>query len=155
MKNLAAILSHLMAEKEIRSAELARKTGVGQPVIYRLMNGVTDNPQVLTLKPIADFFDISLDQLLGLKPLTKHKSLDNESLPIINNKLTTIKAIGSVLAEILPTLIDGYKKSVEANLIKEEISTDILPLLPLNTINLLKAINQLQELLITDNILQD
>lgn len=115
------------------------------------MTGTTDNPQVLTLKPIADFFDVSFEQLLGLRPLDQPAFLDNISINIINNKLTMIKAVGSVLVEFLPLLIDGYKKSAAANLIKEEISADILPLLPLNTINLLKAINQLQELLITDN----
>lgn len=151
MENLSAILSHLMSEKGIKSAELARKTGVGQPVVYRLMTGATENPQVLTLKPIADFFGVSLDQLLGLSPLTDKKPLDNISLHNINNKLTTIKTIASVLVDLLPLLIEGYKKAVAANLANEDISPEILPLLPLNSANLLKAINQLQEILIINN----
>lgn len=155
MENLSSILSHLMSEKGIKSAELARKTGVGQPVIYRLMTGTTDNPQILTLKPIADFFGVSLDQLLGLAPLVKQKTLDGTSLHTLNNKLTTAKTIASVLVDLLPSLIEGYKKAVDANLIKEEVPADILPLLPLNSTNLLKAINQLQEILITNNISQD
>lgn len=156
MENLSAILSHLMSEKGIKSAELARKTGVGQPVVYRLMTGATENPQVLTLKPIADFFGVSLDQLLGLTPLTPKKSLDNISLHNLTNKLTTIKMIASVLVDLLPSLVEGYKKAVAANSIKEDISADILPLLPLNSANLLKTINQLHEMIITDkNISQD
>ncbi|MBV9576898.1 MAG: helix-turn-helix transcriptional regulator [Gammaproteobacteria bacterium] len=155
MENLSSILSHLMSEKGIKSAELARKTGVGQPVIYRLMTGITDNPQILTLKPISDFFGVSLDQLLGLAPLVKQKILDGTSLHTINNKLTTAKTITSVLVDLLPLLIEGYKKAIDANLIKEEIPEDILPLLPLNSTNLLKAINQLQEILIINNISQD
>ena len=39
--------------------------------------------------------------------------------------------------------------------LKEEISADILPLLPLNATNLLKAINQLQELLILNTTSHD
>ena len=159
MENLAATLTYLMSEKSIKSAELARKTGVGQPVIYRLMTGVTENPQILTIKPIAEFFEVTLDQLFGLSPLSnlsKQRAMANISIHNLNNKLTTIKTIASVLVDILPPLIEGYKKSIFAKLVEEDVSTDILPLLPLNSTNLLKTINQLQELLtINSNINQD
>lgn len=151
MDNLSSVLTYLMSKKEIKSAELARKTGVGQPVVYRLMTGATENPQILTLKPIADFFDVTFEQLLGITPLNNQKRLDNISLHNITNKLTTIKTIASVLTDLLPTLIEGYKNAVAAGLINEEISADILPLLPINSNNLLKAINLLQEVLIINN----
>lgn len=152
MKNLSAVLSHLMSEKGIKSAELARKTSVGQPVVYRLMTGVTDNPQIQTLKPLADFFGVSIDQLLGIKPLHHQKTLDNISLHDINNKLTAIKTIASVLVDLLPSLIEGYKKAASTHLINKDIPAGILPLLPLNCTNLLKSINQLQEMLsLNDN----
>lgn len=156
MENLAATLSYLMSERGIKSAELARKTGVGQPVIYRLMTGTTENPQVLTIKPIADFFGVSLDQLLGISPLSNQRAIDSISIHSLNNKLTTIKTIASVLVDILPPLIEGYKKAISAKLTEEDVSSDILPLLPLNSTNLLKTINQLQEILTTSsNISQD
>lgn len=155
MGNLSATLSHLMSEKGIKSAELARKTGIGQPVIYRIMTGTTDNPQVLTLKPIADYFGVSLEQLLGLTALNNQNSFDKATLHNISTKLTTIKTISSVLVDLLPSLIEGYKKAAEANLIEENIPADILPLLPLNSRNLLKTINQLQVLLMIANKSQD
>ena len=156
MENLAATLTYLMSAKGIKSAELARKTGVGQPVVYRLMTGVTENPQVLTIKPIADFFGVTLDQLLGLSPLSNQRLMDNISIHNLNNKLTTIKTIASVLVDILPPLIEGYKKAISTKLVEEDVSADILPLLPLNSTNLLKTINQLQEILTTNsNISQD
>src|SRR5580704_17643388 len=116
MGNLSATLSHLMSEKGIKSAELARKTGIGQPVIYRIMTGTTDNPQVLTLKPIADYFGVSLEQLLSLTALNNQNSFDKATLHNISTKLTTIKTISSVLVDLLPSLIEGYKKAAEANL---------------------------------------
>lgn len=156
MENLAATLTNLMSEKGIKSAELARKTGIGQPVIYRLMTGVTENPQILTIKPIAEFFGVSLDQLLGLSPMSNQRAMDTISIHNLNNKLTTIKTIASVLVDILPPLIEGYKKSIFAKLVEEDVYADILPLLPLNSMNLLKTINQLQEILtINSNISQD
>lgn len=153
--NLSTILSQLMSEKGLNSAQLARKTGIGQPVIYRIMTGVTDNPQILTLKPLADFFGISIDQLIGTSSMSSQKFFDSISSHALTNKLTTIKTITSVLVELVPSLIDGYKKAVAAKLTTEEISADILPLLLINTVSLLKSINQLQEMITPNNIIQD
>ena len=156
MENLSTVLTHLVAEKGISSAELARKTGISQPVVYRLISGETSNPQVLTLKPIADYFGVSLEQLLGLVPLDNQSSLDNALLHSVSTKLSTVKTVASVLMDLLPGLIEGYQKAVAANLVKEMVSSDILPLLVLNTTNLLKAANQIQELLTTNNnVLQE
>ena len=81
----------------------------------------------------------------------QHVSLDNATLHNLSTKITTIKTIAGVLIDILPSLIEGYKQATTANLIKEEIQSEILPLLSLNSINLLKTINQLQEILIINN----
>lgn len=151
MGNLSEILTYLMSIKGIKSAELGRKTGVAQPVVHRLMTGVTENPQILTLKPIADYFGVSIDQLLGLAPLNNLKTIDSAQLHTLNNKLSTLKTIASVLAELLPTLIEGYQKAVSAKLIEEDVPADILPLLSLNTNNLLKVTTQIQEILMTAN----
>lgn len=156
MSNLATVLTHLMSEMNISSAELARKTGVAQPVVYRLMTGVTENPQILTIKPIANFFGVSIEQLVGMTTLG-NKKIDDLMVHNINSKLSAIKLIASVLADFLPGLIEGYQKAFSANLIKETVSIDILPLLILNTDNLLKTANQIQELITINNhnILQD
>ena len=151
MENLATVLSHLMSKNGLTSSELARKTGIAQPVIYRLMSGNTENPQILTLRPIADYFGISIDQLLGLSALSNQKILDKALLHDITNKLSTIKTIASALIDILPTLTDGYQKAVSAKITNETTPTDILPLLQLNAANLLKTANAIQESLITNN----
>jgi transcriptional regulator with XRE-family HTH domain len=144
-ENLSSILSSLMEQKGIKSAELARKIGIAQPVIYRLMSGETLNPQLLTLKPIADFFNISLDQLVGYSSL--NNNMDAGLSHILNNKLTTIKTIGSALNDLLPVLIDGYKQAIKNDLTVEHIPFNILDLLEFNCANLLQTIVQIQELL--------
>lgn len=151
MKNLSDVLSFLMTGAEIKSAELARKTGIAQPVISRLMTGVTNNPQVLTIKPIAEFFGVTLEQLLGLLPLDRSNGFDNVQLHDLSNMVDSIKTIASVLISILPTLIEGYQKAILANLTKEEAPTDILPLFTLNMKNILKTTDQMQELLLNIN----
>jgi len=146
MENIASILSHLMSKNNISSAELARRTGIGQPVIYRLMTGITENPQVLTLKPIAEYFGITVDSFVGLAAKTSRRLPEHE----VQNKLAAIKTISSVLCDTMPLLTQGYQKAVAAKLIVEDISMDILPLLLLNCSNLLKTINQLNEILLTN-----
>lgn len=71
MKNrsLSTLLKGLMAELGINESELARRTGIGQPVVHRICSGETDNPKVATLSPIANFFAISISQLIGDEPL--------------------------------------------------------------------------------------
>lgn len=143
MQQLSSTLKQLMAEKGIKSAELARKIGIGQPVIHRLMSGVTDNPQVHTLQPIAQYFGVTIDQLLGRASVERHHVLDDKSIHAINNQLATIKIIAGVLSEIVPMLVEGYLAAVSKKLLEKPLSADMLPLLSMNVANLLNVINQL------------
>ncbi|MBI5447339.1 MAG: helix-turn-helix domain-containing protein [Gammaproteobacteria bacterium] len=69
MKNLHQILRGLMDEMQLSESELARRTHVGQPVIHRILSGETDNPRVATLSQIANYFSVSISQLIGDVPL--------------------------------------------------------------------------------------
>lgn len=62
--SLAKNLKNLMEIHGFNASELARKTDVPQSVINRIMNGVTTNPGVETLKPIASFFSLSINDLI-------------------------------------------------------------------------------------------
>jgi SOS-response transcriptional repressor LexA len=73
MKKLSSIIKALMAEIHISESELARRTGVGQPVVHRIASGETDNPKVATLSPIANFFAVSISQLIGDEPLPENR----------------------------------------------------------------------------------
>lgn len=73
MKNLSQILRALMDEMHLSESELARRTEVGQPVIHRILSGETDNPRVATLSQIANYFSISISQLIGDAPLPENR----------------------------------------------------------------------------------
>lgn len=68
MKNtrISQILNRLMSEKKIRVAELARQINLPQPTVHRIANGACEHPHISSLKPIADYFAVSVDQLKGL-----------------------------------------------------------------------------------------
>lgn len=69
MKKLSENLKRLIAEYNLNTAELARATGLLQPVMHRMVAGHTDNPRIDTLLPISRYFKITVNQLVGDEPL--------------------------------------------------------------------------------------
>lgn len=63
--NVSLTLNRLLTDYHISASELARQTGVSQPVVHRIINGETDNPKMETLRQIANYFSISINQLIG------------------------------------------------------------------------------------------
>lgn len=55
------LLRQLMTENAISENELARRTGLKQPTIHRILSGETRDPRRRTLQPLADFFGIDVE----------------------------------------------------------------------------------------------
>jgi SOS-response transcriptional repressor LexA len=66
---LSHILKRLMFEKQVRTTELARRVGLKQPTVHRIVEGTSLRPHLSTLDPIAKYFAVSVDQLRGAEPL--------------------------------------------------------------------------------------
>lgn len=66
---LSNVLKSLLFEKRMKPIDLARKLDIPQPTMHRLVSGRSPNPHKDTLEPIAQYFDISTDQLKGVEPL--------------------------------------------------------------------------------------
>jgi len=64
------ILKRLMFHRGIRTTELARRVGLKQPTVHRIVEGVSPNPHHSSLLPLAEFFDITPEQLRGEQPLS-------------------------------------------------------------------------------------
>jgi transcriptional regulator with XRE-family HTH domain len=77
-------LRELITSHGLNTSELARLTGVGQPVVYRLLSNETDNPKITTLCAIANYFGISVNQLIGDAPL------ELDAVQTANHKKITI-----------------------------------------------------------------
>ena len=82
------VLIKLMATHGINASELARRTNLPQPTIHRLAVGKTEDPKLSTLLSLANYFTISLDQLLGnvdiISEATNKNSPLTLSVPIIS-----------------------------------------------------------------------
>lgn len=69
MEKLSSTLKQLLVTANISEAELARRTGIAQPMVNRLATGKNKNPKLETLKPIAKYFSVTFSQLLGEEDL--------------------------------------------------------------------------------------
>lgn len=72
--SVSEVLKYLMQDiGNISEGELSRRTGVPQPTIHRILSGKTPNPRLDSVKPLADFFNLSIDQLLARDSLPKDR----------------------------------------------------------------------------------
>lgn len=58
-----------MFKKNVNTSQLAREVNLHQQTVQRIVSGCSSNPHEKTLQPIADYFEISVEQLKGKKPL--------------------------------------------------------------------------------------
>jgi transcriptional regulator with XRE-family HTH domain len=59
-------IQQLKAQRGIASDyALAQRTGLNQPTLQRIMSGETVKPSTPTLKKLADFFGVTIDELLS------------------------------------------------------------------------------------------
>jgi transcriptional regulator with XRE-family HTH domain len=106
-KTIDKVLTLLMAESGTNQAELARKTKVGQSTISRILKpngpkGIKE-PTDKQVRPLADFFGISTDQLRGYRPLPPAEGQEEAPEPP-----TTLDLVSEMLAK------HGKGLSVEA-----------------------------------------
>ncbi len=63
------ILKRLMFHRGLRTTELARMIGLKQPTVHRIVEGVSPSPHQSSLIPLANFFNITVEQLRGEESL--------------------------------------------------------------------------------------
>src|SRR3989338_4542890 len=78
-------LQQLIATQGLNEADLARKTNIPQPTLHKILAGKTADPRASTLKILADYFNISVDQLISGTSLHQRLALtETQSVPIIS-----------------------------------------------------------------------
>jgi transcriptional regulator with XRE-family HTH domain len=82
---VGAVLSKLMTEANIDESKLAKACNISLASLSRIKNNPDSNPTISTLRPVADFFNISIDQLLGYSPIDKRNTHFKQIAVIQNN----------------------------------------------------------------------
>ena len=83
--DISSILTKLLHLNDVSESELSRVINIPRATINRLTSGKTPDPRASTLQAIANYFNISIDQLLGQKPLPINKE--------VINRVNTIKSV--------------------------------------------------------------
>ncbi|MES2142103.1 MAG: helix-turn-helix transcriptional regulator [Pseudomonadota bacterium] len=83
-KNLNNTLEYLIKERGINTHQLHKHTGIPLSTLKRLRLNKEHNPTLASLLPIAKYFKVTVDQLIGSNSLKIKTSSSNEiTIPII------------------------------------------------------------------------
>ena len=63
-------IKSLLRTMDMNPTQLAEACGLAQPTVQRILSGEIINPKLPVLVPICEFFSISLDEMIGLKPIS-------------------------------------------------------------------------------------
>jgi len=78
------ILQDLVSKVGISEAELARKIKIPTATFNKIKTGKITDPRSSTLKIIADYFGLTVDQLLGYAPITSPIDSTTLHVPILS-----------------------------------------------------------------------
>lgn len=86
--HLPQMLKKLMAHFQVTDSDLSSHIGIPVSTITKLRLGISLNPTLETLLPIARYFKMDVEQLLGFKEIESFKAAPNlglmsQALPII------------------------------------------------------------------------
>jgi len=105
------ILRTLMRRWKISEAELCRQAGLPQTTINRLLMGHTADPRANTLRPLANFFGVTVGQLLG-DELLLHQTEGGKAVELENIKVPVLvlESIVVWVLEGMPLTFHNYDK---------------------------------------------
>jgi transcriptional regulator with XRE-family HTH domain len=65
IKILSSNIVNLLKNNGINESDLAKKLNIPYNTIHRIIIGTTSDPRLSTLKQIADYFDVTIDELIS------------------------------------------------------------------------------------------
>ncbi|WP_263264053.1 LexA family transcriptional regulator [Pseudomonas sp. RIT-PI-S] len=131
-KSIDKVLAQLMTASDVSQADLARKTGVGQSTISRILKpsapkGIKE-PTDKQVRPLADFFGVSTDQLRGHQPLPGggRTDFDRTSTSTLDLVSKMLSKHGKGLAPEAKARIAAVAKETAEARISDALSGDYL-----------------------------
>lgn len=81
--DIKTILQGLVDKSGVSESELARKIKIPTATFNKIKTGKINDPRSSTLKTIASYFNLSVDQLLGNAPITSTNSSFLMHIPVL------------------------------------------------------------------------
>ncbi len=83
MNNINTVIELLINNSGLSECELSRRINITVATLNKIKTGLISNPTAKTLERIAQYFGITIDQLMGLSPLETYFSNNLCSVPFI------------------------------------------------------------------------
>ncbi len=101
-KNIQEFLTQQISDMKIKKKDFFMKCGLTSPVFNKMIKGKLSNPKLSTLTKVADFCNVSIDEILGrdskyysTKPkafvTTTHNSITKNLTSLINHHMQQLK----------------------------------------------------------------
>ena len=124
-KTIDKILAELMTRAGINQAELSRRTDIGQPTISRILKpagpkGIKE-PTDKQVRPLAEYFGVSTDQLRGFAPISGSDDVPEE----VETKLSSADIVRQMLATQGKGLSDDARRRLLATVESSDSSNVI------------------------------
>lgn len=145
MSYITSMINKLCIEKGLTLDELANEVNIQRNAFSDLAEAQIVQ-SISILSKIADFFHISIDQLVGHHS-SNAKTVNRVELHDICNKLAAIRSTGNSLTNLLPILENSYKSSVKASLIENSLPENAFILIQSNITNLITVANYISNIL--------
>jgi len=85
-------IKSLREDRDLRQSDLARETGIDQRTISNYETGKTA-PDMYALIRLADFFEVSIDYLVGRTPSYDHSEERKKQIEKIQESLEELKKL--------------------------------------------------------------
>lgn len=76
--SIQRVMQQLLMRANLTANGLATKLNLPTPTVHRLLIGDVQDPRLSTMLLIADYFEITLEQLIGRHSLNKKSSLKHQ-----------------------------------------------------------------------------
>lgn len=84
MDTLSTVLETLIQNSGVSESALARRMGITVATLNKIKSGIMSNPTLRTLESIAQYFGISIDQLVGNAPLDTYFQNNLHCIPFVD-----------------------------------------------------------------------
>jgi transcriptional regulator with XRE-family HTH domain len=109
MNRLPDNLRFLLTESGISENDLAEQTGVPQPTINRILRGLSRDPRDGTLRPLAEFFGVTVEELRtsNIRATRDPSRKDQRPSDLVTNQLENdIDALRYALIGLVAVMAD-------------------------------------------------
>lgn len=144
-KSISTTLKHLLKKSKKSGNSLARELGFPPPTINRLVIGDVKDPRLSTLIAIADYYKISIEQLIGRINLPDNPTNQKHDGETTTSKLAILIPVLSTMDAVeykkhLLNPLDYFRwqeneSSKNHNIFSVKIKSDLYqPVFPINTL---------------------